>query len=183
MHAQSRESSQAVSPRTPSAFVDLPVWPPKSLRPKPAKAMDVESGYGTDSDRSDKYPGSPYSCGAIDWTPVNSPTLRTLESYRFPPQTNVTSTPREDVTSYPALRSLISKAKRPTKRPPPVDDDTSEEGSVSDRSSVDVAPTPKRRKISGAMTPEMAARTLLELNMADATLGEQKVLKRRRASA
>ncbi|KAK4695796.1 hypothetical protein P7C71_g2017, partial [Lecanoromycetidae sp. Uapishka_2] len=189
MHAQSRESSLAVSPRTPTAFVDLPVWPPKSLRPKPKKAMDEESGYGTDSERSENYRGSPDSCNTSGWTPVNSPSLKGMQHYRFPPRTNITSTPRETVTSYPFLRNLKTKTK---KRPLPQSEDTSDDEGPPTYSSV-YAPstpepvyapsTPKRRKVSGAMTPEMAARTLLMLNMADATLGERKVTKRRRASA
>lgn len=192
MHAQSRESSLAVSPRTPAAFVDLPVWPPKSLRPKAKKAVDAESGYGTDSDRSEKYPGSPNSCSTSGWTPVNSPALQGLEHYRFPPRTNVTSTPREIVASYPFLRNLKNKTKKSVKRPLPQDDDTSEDECPPNYSSV-YAPstpepvyapaTPKRRKVSGAVTPEVAARTLLMLKMADATLGEGKLTKRRRASA
>jgi hypothetical protein len=182
MQAQSRESSLAVSPRTPSAFVDLPVWPPKSLRPKPKKAVDEESGYGTDSDRSEKYPGSPHSCTTSGWTPVNTPTLRKLQQFSFP-KAKVTSIPFQYVTSNPTSRRLNNKTKRPAKRPLPQDDNTSEEEVPCDYSWAYAPSTPKRRKVSGAMTPEMAAQTLLELNMADTTLSANKLMKRRRASA
>ena len=78
------ESSQVVSPRSLGA--SLPIRPMKPrLRPKSHKPMDIESGYGTDSERS-AYPDSPVSS---EWTPINSPRERTL------PSAKVTSTPRE----------------------------------------------------------------------------------------
>lgn len=180
--AQSRESSVAVSPRTSAAYANLPVWPPKSLRPKSTKAVDVESGYGTDSDRSEKYPGSPDSFRSIEWTPVNSPRPACLETYRFlqQPPKNVTSTPRgldSPATSH-------SKRMTSSKRGIAEIDKASNAESSSNHSSIDSPASPKRRKVSPVMTPEVgAAYTLMKLNMADATLGKGKPLKRRRASA
>lgn len=179
---QSRESSVAVSPRTTPAHTKLPVGPSKSLRRKTAKAMDAESGYGTDSDRSEKYLGSPDSPRSIEWTPVNSPRLALMETYRFlqQPPRNVTSTPRgldSPVTSH-------SKRITNTKRGISEIDEASDAGGSSDQSSIDSPASPKRRKVPAVMTPEIgAAYTLMELNVADWTLGERKPLKRRRASA
>ena len=174
--AQSRESSVAVSPRT------LTTWPPKSLRPKSVKTLDAESGYGTDSDRSEKYPGSPDSPRSIEWTPVNTPRLTHLETYRFlqQPPRSVTSTPRG--VDFPS--SSHTKRMTNAKRVISDSEEASEAGGSSDHSSVHTPVSAKRRKISPAMTPEFgAAYTLMELNMADTTLGETKPLKRRRASA
>ena len=174
---QSRESSISVSPRTHSAYATS-----KSLQPKHAKAMDVESGYGTDTDRSENYPGSPDSFRSIEWTPVNSPRLAHVEAYPFlqrPPR-NFTSTPR----GLDSPKASHSKRMANTKRGISEIDEASDVGSSSDYSSMDAPASPKRRKRSGDMTPEVgAAYTLMELNMADTTLGERKPLKRRRASA
>ncbi|CAF9913121.1 MAG: hypothetical protein ALECFALPRED_008640 [Alectoria fallacina] len=179
---QSRESSVAVSPRTQAAYTNLPVWPPKSLRPKSDKAMDAESGYGTDSDRSEKYPGSPDSPRSIEWTPVNSPKLACLKTYRFlqEPPRNVTSTPRG--LDSPAISHI--KRMTSTKRGISETEEASDAEISSGHSSIDAPASPKRRKIPAVMTPEIgAAYALMELNMADATFGERKPLKRRRASA
>ena len=180
--AQSRESSVAVSPRTTTASATLPVWPPKSLGPKSAKVIDAESGYGTDSDRSEKYAGSPDSPRSIEWTPVNSPRSAYLETYPFLQQQprNVTSTPR----GLESPATSLSKRMTHTKRGISEIDGASDAESSSEHSSMDIAPSPKRRKTPAVMTPEIgAAYTLVELNMADATLGTSKPLKRRRASA
>lgn len=179
---QSRETSVAVSPRTQSGHANLPVWPPKSLQPRHAKAMDAESGYGTDTDRSEKYPSSPDSFRSIEWTPVNSPRLPYLETYRFlqQPPRNITSTPR----GLDSPKASHSKRMANTKRGISEIDEAADAGSSSDHSSMGTPASPKRRKRSAAMTPETgAAYTLMELNMADATIGEKKPVKRRRASA
>lgn len=175
--AHSREASVAVSPRPPASFVSLSMCrASKSLRSK-LKAVDVESGYGTDSDRSEKYPGSPSSLGYNGWTPVNSPRL---ETYRFLPPNSVTSTPR---TSDPPA-TLQSGTRSCAKRVLSDIDRASEEESWSETSSAAAAALAKRRKISAVISPEIgAAYTLIQMNMADATLGERKEAKRRRASA
>ena len=180
--AQSRQSSVAVSPRTTTASAKLPVWPQKSLLPKSAKVIDAESGYGTDSDRSEKYTGSPNSPMSIEWTPVNSPRSAYLETYPFlqQPPRNVTSTPR----GLDSPASSHSKRMTHKKRGISEVDGAHDTESSSEHSSIDTAASPKRRKTPAVMTPEIgAAYTLMGLNMADATLGEGKPLKRRRASA
>lgn len=180
--AQSRESSVAISPRTTTAPAILPKWPLKSLRPTSTKVIDAESGYGTDSERSDKYPGSPDSPRSIQWTPVNSPRSAYLETYPFlqQPQRDITSTPRglgSPATSH-------SKRTTHSKRGIAEVDGAFDAESSSEHFSIDHDASPKRRKTPTEITPEMgAAYTLVELNMADATLGQRKPLKRRRASA
>ena len=172
----SRESSVAVSPRT------LTSWPLKSLGPKSAKTLDVESGYGTDSDRSENYLGSPDSPRSIEWTPVNTPGLTQLETYRFlqQPSRNITSTPR----GFGPPASSHIKRMTQTKRVISDSEEASEAEGSSGQSSVHTPTSAKRRKVSPPMTPEIgAAYTLMELNMADTTIGEKQPLKRRRASA
>lgn len=178
--AQSRESSVAISPRTSAApYAILPAGSPKSLGLKSAKAVDAESGYGTDSDRSEKYLGSPDSPRSIEWTPVNSPMLETYRFLQQPPR-NVTSTP----CGLDSPARSHSKRVTNTKREIPDIGDASEAESSSNLSGIDPPTPPKRRKVSGAMTPEVgAAYTLVELNMADSTLGARKPLQSRRASA
>lgn len=178
--AQSRESSVAVSPCTSAApYANLPAGPPKPLRLKSTKAVDAESGYGTDSDRSEKYLGSPDSPRSIEWTPVNSPMLETYRFLQQPPR-NVTSTPRGLDSPARSHGKRITNTKRGISEIA----ETSEAESSSDLSWIDAPASPKRRKVSAVMTPEVgAAYTLVELNMADATLGERKHVKGRRASA
>lgn len=173
---QSRESSVAVSPRTVTTL------PPKSLRPKSVKTLDAESGYGTDSDRSEMYLGSLNSPRSIEWTPVNTPRLTQLETYRFlqQPSRDVTSTPRE----LDSPSSSHAKGKTNTKRVVSDSEEASGAECSSEPPSSDAPASAKRRKMSPAMTPELgAAYTLMELNMADTKVGERKPLKRRRASA
>lgn len=180
--AQSRESSVAEDHRTPAVCANLPLLPSKSLQPKSAKTMDAESGYGTDSDRSDKYTGSPDSPRSIEWTPVNSPRSAYLEAYPFlqQPPRNVTSNPRH--LESPAVTH--SKRTTNTKRGISEIEEPSKAESSSDHSSINAPASPKRIKTSAVMTPEIgAAYTLVKLNLTDATLGERKSLKRRRASA
>ena len=183
IQALSRESSMPVSPRTSNTFAVLPTGGPKPLRPKLVGSMDVESGYGTDSDRSDKFSGSPDNCSMGGWTPVNSPRLRNnLEDFKFP-RANVTSTPRE-LSEDCVARPSVGRTKHSVKRPLLEVYEASDNESSSDQSSVANTASPKRRKIPGPLTPEIkAAYTLLQLNMADATLREGKGLRRRRASA
>lgn len=183
LQTQSRESSTASSPRTPSAFTSLPLWPPpKSLRAKPDKAADVESGYGTDTDRSDIYTSSPGSPTSISFTPVNTPRTPIFETYRCQPPTNITSTPRVNVSSVKSPKSKLSKRARTT-------DNFREEEPTSYQSSPEASAIPKRRRISPTstshgMTPETgAAYTLIRLNMADSTLTGERDVRRRRASA
>ncbi|KAL2042465.1 hypothetical protein N7G274_004957 [Stereocaulon virgatum] len=183
IHAHSRESSITVSPRTPSAFPALPAWPPKPLLPKPFKPMDVESGYGTDSDRSDRYLSSPDSSSTSGWTPVNSPRPNDrLKHFAFP-RADVTSTPRETGDSQ-TERIASSSQRCSAKRQLLELNEASDNESSSNHIRTAETPSSKRRRLAGALTAEIgAAYTLLQLNMADATLSDGRRARRRRASA
>ena len=181
---QSRESSAAVSPQASATFAHLPVWPPKkTLNPKSAKMIDDESGYGTDSERSEWYPSSPGSGGNIEWTPVNSPVAKKLAHYRSSARKDVTSSPRETGSLPLASLDAAKKQRSPAKRVLNQFDAYIDEDCPSDLSVMSGPPLPKRRKISAPMTAEMAAHTLLELRKVVMINVEEEPVKRRRASA
>lgn len=173
---RSRGSSMVRSPQVSSPYAALPIWPPpKSLRPKPLKPMDIESGYGTDTDRSEIGPGSPTS---IAWTPVNTPRMKNFDSLR--------STTPQDVTSSPSANGTPTNGPRPSPSKRPWRDEASEENSlhICDSSSMLLASPKRQRDPSSYQTPEMeAAHTLMQLRMADAKVGKKKTVRRRRASA
>lgn len=181
MQAQSRESSAASSPRTPSAFASLPLWPPpQATRPKARQPIDIESGYGTDTERSEYHPETPSSATSMGWTPVNTPKAPNLESFRFPPR-NVTSTPWVKGSPGNSPKAKLSKRLRPS-------DEVSDEEASLDQSSIKASVSLKRRKVSPVsasdVVPEIsAAYTLIQMSMADATLGEKHGGRKRRASA
>ena len=184
---QSRESSLANSPKQSSAFSELPIWPPpKSQRPKKFKGMDVESGYGTDTDRTEmysSYPGSPMYGG---WTPVNTPKIPIVDGPRVPQ-------PAQGITSSPWIKaSLRDSSKAKSSKRPGSHEDPAEGLSIDPCSESGPVPQ-KRRKVSRALaskvSPEIeAAYTLMHLHAADATLikeekEKEKEGRRRRASA
>lgn len=182
LQVQSRASSAASSPQTPTAYASLPLWPPaKSLRPKPSKATDVESGYGTDTDRSETYASSLGSSTNNNFTPVNTPKTSVFGGYQNTSTANVTSTPRAKISSVKSPKTKTSKRKRTKETPCDFE-------AASHQSSPESQGPLKRRKIlptgiSNGMMPEIgAAYTLIQLNKADAIL-ERKLVRTRRASA
>ena len=176
--ARSEQPSVAVSPRTKGSHDGIPPWHPKLLEPKTAKATDEESGYGTDSERSEKYQGFPDSPKSIEWTPVNTPRSAYLETYQFLQQ------PPRYVTSNPnALDSSSSSRRKPRTSTERTASDVGEASAAEDSSDhfpVTASRSTKRRKISPVADPELeAANTLMQLYMADAALGEENSMKRR----
>ena len=79
MFNRSRESSLSGSIRTPSPHTTVALGPvAKGLQSGSLGLIDIESGYGTDTDRSvryPEYPGSPGSGSSMAWTPVNTPRI------------------------------------------------------------------------------------------------------------
>ena len=174
--AQSQEASLATGPRTPISSKAGPQWTPRSLRPK---TTDIESGYGTDSDRSPF--GSPKSTGSNLWAPVNIPRSTDWAQYQFP-------SPAETLHSTPPPSSTISdyaEKKRKTLKTR----ETADGEYSSDVSATDIPVEPKRRKTSmkadkQQLTREaLAAKTLMELHRADMSLGRRVRAMSRRASS
>jgi hypothetical protein len=159
-------------------------WGTKSLRPKFGHPTSSESGYGTDTDRSDQYLGSPHTSLTVEWTALNAPKPCTRTQCG-------TSSSRKGLSSTPvvkyeeSLRSSSSEDTRDQKRHSTEKDDVYNQESCSSPSSVGPPSPPKRRKLSTILTKESrAAYMLMQLQMADATLGEAPYgANRRRASS
>lgn len=187
----SREASVLASPRTPASSNSSNVfsrWTPKSLRPKPIKTMDVESGYGTDTDQSDRYLCSPQTPLKYEWATTNTAPYAKAEQYHLPWPRELlatTSIPRSsDDPSETQDASSSGDENGRAKRPLSELDEDYDGVSSSALSSEEVA-QPRRRKKSVAMTREArAAYVLMQLSMADASLRDDGHRhKRRRASS
>ncbi|KAI9875121.1 MAG: hypothetical protein M1830_008859 [Pleopsidium flavum] len=185
----SREASVAASPRTPASSNVFARWTPKSLRPKPIKTMDVESGYGTDTDQSDRYLCSPQTPLKYEWATTNTtPYAAKAEQYLLPSPRELlatTSVPRgsdepSDMQDTSSSGDENVRAKRPLSE---LDEDYDEE--TSSALSSEEAAQPRKRNKSVAMTREArAAYVLMQLSMADASLRDDgHRQKRRRASS
>jgi len=57
--------------KTVKTEMESPPWQPKALKQRRARPADIESGYGTDTDQSDKWAFSPQVSPRSQWTPVN----------------------------------------------------------------------------------------------------------------
>ena len=181
----SREGSRAGSPRTPASSTHSR-WSAKSLRLKPKKTIDIESGYGTDTDRSDKYLHSPQS--TFQWTALNTPRSVSSQQYTLP-------SPRELLTDAAvpggcdappnSPESSSSEDNYPTKPALEDVDDSYHERSLSPRSSEEPLPAKRPRKVVASTKETRAAYLLMQLHIADRTLkdGGGHGSKRRRASS
>ncbi len=180
IQAQSRESSMVGSPKTPSPYAELPIWPPN----KGLRATDVESGYGTDTDRSDMNPSCPGSPTGTGWTPVNKRKVLNLNNFQFPP-------PAREITSTPWVKaSATSSSRASSSKRTYFNEEASDENTLMSTQPLETSQaSPKRRKVTpdptSNKTPEVeAAYTLVQLSLADAKLSvEKKGARRRRASA
>ena len=187
--ALSREGSTASSPRTPpSSSKGYRKVSPRSLRPRVVQTLESESGYGTDTDRSDSYLYSPTTSSGSRWTALNTPrsvasqhyqhlTLDQLSAYNS--QQKSASTLYEPQNSDDVLSRKRVRSKEEEEDD---DDEEHEEGNSSDHSSLDT-PMPD---VSKEQTPTLwqerrAAYQLLQLKMDDAAIDADRS-RRRRAS-
>lgn len=180
--AVSREASLAISPQTPIPSSGLG-WTSKALRPKLTKVVDHESGYGTDTDRSDQFTCSPPSTKS-GWTAMNIPRSTCSQQYPFLSPRKVLSTTIATSKVLSDVADTSSGEEATIKRTNPEDEDYDGD-SMSTHSSEETQVPVKRRKRSAAMTKEAkAAYMLMQLNMADATIvDDEHNGKRRRASS
>ncbi|KAI9780944.1 MAG: hypothetical protein M1839_006382 [Geoglossum umbratile] len=176
-------NSKPVTPRTPKRLLS------KSLRPRILKIdrEEVESGYGTDTDASERYAGSPVtptvSVGGGPWgRPYpDSPTSGLSALGRLKPDERslksvVSRQLTEAVTPILAYESL-SLAKRQI---PHTDEECKAGSDKESQSPPDATPAP--RKAFGRLTEEeRAAYSIMELHKADAAL-RSRGSKRRRFS-
>lgn len=177
--AQSQEASLAAGSHALTSTKGNSRWTPKLLKPK---TTDIESGYGSDSDRSPL--GSPTSTGSNQWTPVNIPRSSDWAQSQYP-------SPAKSLLKTPPPSSMIpdcvNKSKKTLKVHELADDEYSSDASI-----VDGPPAPKRLKIamntSGASKKPLseevlAAMTLMELHRADKSMGQRVRAMSRPASA
>ncbi len=182
--ALSREASLASSPQTPASHTSHPAWTPKSLRHKAMKGMDMESEYSTDTDRSDKYLYTPPNSLNFQWTALNTPRSVNTQHFQLP-SPKQTMTPASISEENISQGSSSSEESGLVKQKLSERDEDYDEDSSSPNSSVEVPAAPRRRKKPATLTKEArAAYTLMQLQMADATLREGAYrTKRRRASS
>lgn len=147
-------------------------WSTKSPRADPGGPADSESGYGTDTDRSDRYISSSQTPLTSEWTALNTPTSST--------RTNCVSsslrrgrTSTSDVKYEESPKSSNSDDIQNGKRHSRGKDDDYDKESCSSRSSIELRKASKRRKTSTRETKEsLAAYMLMRMQMADATLAD-----------
>lgn len=185
-HALSREASIAISPQTPPSSAGLSKWGSKSLRPKLVKTTDMESGYGTDTDRSDKYLQSPQTPMKFEWTALNTPRSAVMEHQYIPCSRETTSAASAPETSEDPQDGLETSSEGSGVAKRALSElDKDYDGESSSAPSEEVMSPPKRRKKSIASTKEArAAYMLMQLHMADASLKDDgsKGLRRRASS-
>ena len=167
--ALSRGAPHAGSPLLKSAR-SLKTWSTKSSRGNLASPADSESGYGTDTDRSDKYLSSPQTPLTSGWTALNTP----VSSTRINCGTPFSHRGRASTSHVKYEESLKSSSYddiRDGKRHSRGKDDNDQESSSS-QSSKGLRKSTKRRRTSTAQTKESrAAYMLMQLRLGDATLG------------
>lgn len=181
--ALSREGSLASSPRTlPSSSKGYRKVRPKQFRPRPVKSLASESGYGTDTDRSDEYMWSPSVSSGSGFTALNTP--RSVASQHYQPLTMDQLSSAYKIQLKSASTPLIAESGDQTvtrKRLRPDEEDGYEEDSASSQSSIE---TPVLNVPQESPSPSQeirAAYQLLQLKMDDAALDVDR-LSRRRAS-
>ena len=176
----SRESSVTSSPRTPGPSDEFRRKAHKSLRPKMAKSTHSESGYGTDTDRSDNYLHSPPTPSSSAWVALNTP--RSVMSPQWLPQL-----PSQPVSPYPSQADVTyrsgdsssSEENKPTKRLRSEEDEDYDDSTTS-RSSASPPMPPSSKKKSTAFSKETrAAYMLMRMHMDDAKIDGPGSLSRR----
>lgn len=171
--AQPQEASLPAVPRTPTDSDGGPRRLPKLLRPK---TTDIESGYGTDSDRSAV--GSPTSTSSHRWTPVTIP-RSVQQPYPSPAQTLLSTPPPSSTTLEREARKKKTSGKR----------ESANNDYLSGITKTETPAACKRQKTSQMMDNQqltqeaLAAMTLMELHRADSTMAQRVRAMSRRASS
>lgn len=179
----SSEGSTASSLRTPPPSGGYRKVNAKSLRPKPVKSLESESGYGTDTDRSDDYLYSPSVSAVSGWTALNTP--RSVGVQQYTPLTPCYQPAVSACQLGPAPRSRgpgAIKRTRPAKRLRLDEESEYDEDSSADQSSPDTPMLDVAAEKGPSVSQETrAAYHLLQLKMDDTALDGER-FRRRRAS-
>ncbi|MCJ1294510.1 hypothetical protein MMC34_006068 [Xylographa carneopallida] len=182
----SRESSRVASPTTPVSPSNMSKWTPRPLRPRLTGLFDSESGYYSDTDRSDKYLASPQSISpkpAFSWTAMNTPRSVNQEPELPFPQAIVNNSYSGRGCEAPPNSpdsSHSSRVPQPTQGSGEVEEEDYDEA-VSPRSIKVGLLLEKRRRAAMSTKDTRAAYLLMQLHFADATLKDG--TKKRRASS
>ena len=185
--ALSREGSMGSSPRTPpSSSKGYRKVSPRSLRPRVAQTLESESGYGTDTDRSDSYLYSPTTSSGSRWTALNTPRSVASQHYQhltLDQLSTYNSQQKSASTLYePQSSDDVLSRKRVRSDDDGDDDEEYEEGNSSDHSSLDTPMPDVSKEQSPSLWQERrAACQLLQLKMDDAAIDGDRS-RRRRAS-
>lgn len=161
-HDMPREPKASSRPETPSS-AGVTAWTPANARPKGLKTFGSESGYGTDTDRSDTYLCSPKKPRRSGLKALVAPRSRGVHR-RYKPCYAPSSTPS---SLYGEESDLSDDGKKRKHH--------GGENSSSDSAGSYVA-SAKKRKASSAtpvMTAESAAKHLLDLCLQDARLAQE----------
>ena len=182
--ALSREGSMASSPRTPpSSSKGYRKISPRSLRPRVVQNLESESGYGTDTDRSDSYLYSPTTSSGSRWTALNTPRSVASQHYQrstFDQLSSDYNNQQEAASTLYEPQSGNEVLSR--KRVRSDDDEENEEGNSSDDSSLDTPmPDISKEQTPSSWQERRAAYQLLQLKMDDAAIDGDRS-RRRRAS-
>ena len=178
----SRESSLIGCPSTPEPIpASMTKWTPKLFQRRQARTVESESGYYTDTDRSDQYTASPQS--SCSWTAANTP--RSVDQHFVLAATQEIS-PDKDVirgcgtpSNSPNTSDSVVHPKIVRQTSRSMDRDDKED--VSPRS-FNKTLTSKCKTGQAISTNETrAAYLLMQLHFADASLKENS--KKRRASS
>lgn len=185
--ALSRESSMVSGPRTPPpSSKGCRKMFPKALRPRPVKSLEIESGYGTDTDRSDDYLYSPSASSGSAWTALNTPRSVGSQHYRSLTLDQLTIAYKGPQKAASRLQEAQSTDQRVSKKRLRSDNEVDEDGYEGDsswsRSSLGTPMPDMTQKQSPGLSQETrAAYQLMQLKMDDAALvGDRS--RRRRAS-
>lgn len=161
-HADTTSVKPTSSPKT---------WSTKSPQGNPGDPADSESGYGTDTDRSDRYLSSPQTPLTTGWTPLNTPVSPTRTNCGKPSSQKECAS-ASCFKSEESPKGLSCDEIRDGKRHSTRKDDDNDQESSSSQSSKGLRKDPKRRRTSTIHTKESrAAYMLMQLRRWDATLG------------
>ena len=182
--ALSREGSMTSSPRTPPpSSKGYRKVSPRSLRPRVVQNLESESGYGTDTDRSDDYLYSPAASSGSGWTALNTPRSVASQHYQRLTLDQLSS-------AYNSQQKSPSRLHEPKsgnevlsrKRVRSDEEEEYEDGNSSDHSSLDTSlPDISKEKTTSLWQERRAAYQLLQLKMDDAAIDGDRS-RRRRAS-
>lgn len=165
---RSRGAPHAGTPSIKRAS-SLKTWSTRSARANLDSPADSESGYGTDTDRSDRYLSSPQTPLTAGWTALNTPVSSTRTTCGTPSSQKENTSTSHVKYEEPLTCSGCDEVRDGKRHSQGKYDDNGRQSSSS-QSSEELRKGPKRRRTSTANTKEsQAAYSLMQLRLGDAT--------------